>query len=285
MNNMYYNNNPYAGYSYGNVQPKALNTQPLTEEQINHLRQKPSDLSLKVSEDDLLRAKCTHKEKNGNNALIENPDGTLTCSICSKTFKPFDGDITEAQRCIDVVIGMLQTSKMIYLDAPKDLVEQYYQIIPLLEKFPKLWQIAVNNFAKYDGYDTSPVNNNSGFGYGFNAMNQILTNPASLFAGQPQYPYGTYQVPQGQYQQPPMYGNPAYGAYQAGPQYQQQPGMGMPNYQQMPTQQQGNPMAYGAPTAQPAPSAGVIPQTPPTAEAAQATAQQGEVTQNKSFAV
>lgn len=61
-------------------------TQVLTQEQINKLRNNDGNFDLRLSEEDIFRAICTHKDKNGQFALIENPDETV-CSICGQTFK------------------------------------------------------------------------------------------------------------------------------------------------------------------------------------------------------
>lgn len=301
---MYNNGYQYApnGYGYGMPRPMAKNTQPLTQEEIARLRRTNDDLSLTIPEEDLLKCACTHKESNGANALMANPDGTFTCSICKATFKPFDGNIDGdggVKEAVNYLISMLQTAKMIYLDAPDDLVRQYFQVIPLLEKFPKLWEIASNNFSKYEGYDGNPINNYGGFGSGFVAMNQLLTNPYAGYMMQPnanyQYPQQQYQygqqpqapVQSGQYmapQQQYQYGQPQAPAMQNGympTQYAQQPQAMAPVQGQY--VDPNNPMAYGVPTQAPqAPNPGVMPQAPATDSAQQ---QNNEVQQQKTFNV
>ena len=275
------------GFAYGVPRPMARNTQPLSQEEIAKLRRVNDDLSLTIPEEDLLKCACTHKEKNGANALIANTDGTFTCSICKATFKPFDGNIDGeggVREAVNYLISMLQTAKMIYLDAPDDLVRQYFQVIPLLEKFPRLWEIASNNFAKYEGYDGNPVNTYGGFGSGFSAMNQLLTNP---YAGyMMQQPNGAYYQPQQMMYQQPMQPQQM-PQYVAGPQYAPQQMMYQQPMQpqQMPQGQYvdpNNPMAYGVPAQAPqAPAPGMMPQAP----AADPAAQQGEVQQQKTFNV
>lgn len=289
MNNPYPNQNGYQqapfGYNYGIPRPQAKNTQPLTQEEIERLRRDQDKLSLVIPEEELLRCACTHKEKNGANALIENPDGSFTCSICKAHFRPFDGDVKTIEEAITKLIWMLQTSKMIYLDASDEMVRQYYQIIPMLERFPKLWQVAYNNFAKYDGYDNTPVNAYGGFGNGFTAMNALLTNPYAGFMMQPQSNgYYTMMQPQPMYQQP-IYPQAPQGQYAAGPQYAQPQ---QPMYQQPMPQGQyvdpNNPMAYGVPaTAPQAPAPGVMPQGQTAAPVD--GSQNGEIQQQKTFNV
>lgn len=279
---MMINNNfttPY-GYSYGVPRPQARNTQPLTSEQIAKLRQESSAFDMRIDQEDLWRAACTHKEKNGANALIDNGDGTYTCSICHATFEMCDSTKEDIEKAVKTIENMLQTSKTIYLDIPEELARQYYQLIPLLKKFPMLWSRAIQNFSMYEGSNNGTLNPMSPGYSGFNAITTLLTNPYNGFAQQPQY--NPYQAPQ------PMMAQP-YG-------YQQPMGMQVdPSV---------NPMAYGAPApgvmpgmAPTAPMPGVMPGVPqpapapvaqapaPAPAAPAAPAQQAEVQQQQVFNV
>lgn len=236
------------GYNYGYARPQAKYTQPLTQDQITKLRQNPSTFDLKVEQEDIWRAVCTHKEKNGQTTLVKNSDGSWTCTICGETFNLCESSKEEVEAAVKVLIDMLQTSKTVYLDAPDNLIAQYYQVIPLLKKFPELWKRAMDNFAMYDNNGNNL--NQMGPGYsGFNAMYNLLTNP---YAGYAQNGYG---APMPGYPQAPMY--------------------------QQPVDPNANPMAYGVPTA---PAPGVIPPQAPAAAPA-APAQQAEVQQQQTFNV
>lgn len=292
---MYYNGQNYTqqpmnggypqqqyGYTYGYPRPQARNTQPLTPDQIQKLRQDGSAFDMKVEQEDLWRAACTHKEKNGSSTLVQNQDGTWTCTICHETFNMCDASREEIEAAVNKLIDMLQTSKTVYLDAPDALIIQFYQIIPLLKKFPDLWDRAMRNFAQYEGTYGAPGMISPGYS-GFAAMTSLLTNPYAAgapFMGQmPAQPMPNGMPMSGQM---PMYG------------YPQQPMApnGMP-MQQMYPDMSGNPMAYGGPAVpQPpmAPAPGVMPGNPQAAPVAAAPAQgqpqQGtEVQQQKTFNV
>lgn len=269
------------GYGYGAARPQARNTQPLTPDQIAKLRQDSSAFDMKVEQEDLWRAACTHKEKNGQSTLIQNNDGSYTCTICHETFNMCDADRPKIEEAVKTLIDMLQTSKTVYLDAPEELIRQYYQIIPLLKKFPDLWDRAMKNFAMYEGAMNGTINPMSPGYSGFNALYNLMSNPYAGNFGQPgmvqpQYGYGYPQQPMMPQMgvQPPM----GYG-------YPQQPMMGQP---MDPSQ---NPMAYGAPQAPVAPAPGVMPGVPQPAPApapvpAPAPApQQTEVQQQQVFNV
>lgn len=271
------NNNPYAannyGYTYGVPRPQARNTQPLTPEQIAKLRQNSNAFDMKVEQEDLWRAACTHKEKNGQSTLISNEDGSFTCTICHETFHMCDTDTDGIKEAVKTLIDMLQTSKTLYLDAPEDLIRQYFQMIPLLKKFPNLWERAIQNFSQYETVGFAGVNPMGPAYSGFSAIQSLMSNPYSA------YNYGYQAAPQ-----PPMQG---YG-YQPNNFYGQ-PMQAAPVYG-APVDPSANPMAYGVP-APTAPAPGVMPGAPvvpaaPTADPAAATAPaSAEVKQTQVFNV
>lgn len=268
---MYYqypNQNPYMPQYGGPVpqMPKAKYTQPLTPEQINRLRSSGDAFDIKVSQDDLLRAACTHKE-NGAPTLVSegvNPatgNEILRCTICGESFEMVEATDEQVQNAVDLIINLLQTSKTMYLDAPKTLVEQFYQVLPLLRLFPKLYQRAMKNFNMYESaLGTNPMNTVAGTN-GFQMMGAMLANPYAATYGYQQ----PAPQPWGMPAQPPM----------------QQPMMQQPAPQPwgMPAQPGFNPMMYGQQPVAPAPApAPAVPVAPAPVEGA-------EVSQQKQFNV
>ncbi len=267
-----YSNYPYPnnyGYTYGVARPQARNTQPLTPEQIAKLRQNSNAFDMKVEVEDLWRAACTHKEKNGQSTLISNEDGSFTCTICHETFNMCDSDLDGIQDAVKTLIDMLQTSKSIYLDAPEELISQYYQIIPLLKKFPSLWDRAVKNFAMYENAGFTGVNPMGPAYSGFNAVQTLLGGYGyQTIPQQPVQGYGYQPMPQQQpnafYGQPPMAGAPV----------------------AAPMDPSANPMAYGIPNPTVAPAPGVMPgSVAPTPVTDPAASAQTEVKQQQVFNV
>ncbi len=276
---MYPNNGVYPNqFTYGQQQafgyvprPQARNTQPLTPDQIAKLRQDVNAFDMKVDQEDLWRAACTHKEKNGASTLIQNNDGTYTCTICHETFAMCESSSEEISSAVKTLTDMLQTCKTIYLDIPEDLAGQYFQIIPLIQKFPKLWERAIKNFSMYEGTMNGVSPMSPGYS-GFTAIQNLLTNPYAGFGMAPQQPMYGYAQPMMAPQQPMAYN------YQT------------PVAPQMmdPT---ANPMAYGAPGApvmpsQPAaPAPGMMPSIPQPGPVAAPAPQQAEVQQQQVFNV
>jgi len=288
MNNaQFYPNNAYAnpyGVNYAvPAKPQAKNGQPLTQEEINHLRSMSGaeTLDIKISTDDVLIAKCTHREKNGTDSLVNLGGDRWRCTICGQEFNMFNGTVEEVTNAVGTIIDILQTSKSIYRDAPDSLTGQYYQLIPLLKKLPNVFQASLNNFSKYENWQQAPEFTANGYYPGFTAMHNLLTGQfmPGMAPG-----YG-YQQPAYGYQQPMM--QPMQGGYAPNPVVTPQPTAG---YYQQPVMQQydpsGNPLAYGAPVAPApvAPAPGAIPAAPVAAPAA-APAAQSEVQQTAVFNV
>lgn len=203
------NQYPYqAGYGYAN-QPMPKMSQPLSKADINELRSQGSAFSLSVDPIDLKRSICTHKE-NGTITLRENGDGSVTCSICGETFELADMTEEQVSEAVNIITNLLQSIKTYFLDIPDEMAKQYFQMIPLLKKMPKLFTIAANNFNRYSVQGLhQPVYQQTGFNL-FNAINGGYGMPqqGGYMNPQPQ----TYGVPQGQQfgygQQPQGYGYP-----------------------------------------------------------------------------
>lgn len=267
----YYPNN---GYAYSVARPQPGNSQVLTQDQVNALKQKASEFDMKIDQLDLYRAICTHRDPTtGAFTLTVNPDGTSTCAICGETFRMFDGTMDDVRKAVEDVKDIMQTVKTLYMDAPRSLTENYHQQIALLNKLPGLWKHSVDNFAKYENIN-NPLNPISGSYSGFGALNTLLTAPYNMYYGQqpmmpPQQPM---MAPQ---QTVPM-------APPAGFMPPQQPMMGaQPMYGYDPNMAAGaNPMAYGQPMM---PSAPAPQQSAATAPAP--APQNAEVQQQKVYNV
>lgn len=273
--------NPQTGYGYGATKPQARNTQPLTPEQIAKLRQDNNSFDMKVDQEDLWRAACTHKEKDGTSALISNNDGTYTCTICQKTFSMKDWSFEEVDQAVTTITDILQTLKAIYVDASDGLIVNYFQMLPLLEKLRELWKRGVKNFSMYENNNVATMNPMSPGYSGFAAVNNLLTNPYAGFnnfmAQQP--------MPQAMYGQPMPMNNGFYN-----------PQPNMMNMQNGMNPNVGNPMAYGVPNVNPgmnqvpqvqqqqAPVPGVVPAPQPAPDNTN-QAQTGEVQQQQVFNV
>jgi uncharacterized protein YbaR (Trm112 family) len=53
---------------------------------IKKLKNEQPVFGKKLTKDEYIRAVCVHKDKDGNFTLVDNHDGTVTCSICKQTY-------------------------------------------------------------------------------------------------------------------------------------------------------------------------------------------------------
>ena len=261
--------------------PTAKYTQPLTDGQINALRQEEDALTVKVDEKDIWRAQCTHKH-NGASTLTKVPvydrDGNLIredykCSICGAQFTMFDGTVEDVKAALKTVNDILQTCKTVNLDIPAELASAYFQFIPLLNMLPVMYDRSVRNFQRYANVE------NAGGVYAGNTYMQNNWGLLGSLTAQPYYgqPVG-YAQPQVVYPQAAPAGY-VYPQQQVVYQYPQ-PQAVYPQ-QQVVYQQpaQANPFVANAP------APGVIPQPAPAPQAApvQPAPETQDVAQNKAF--
>ncbi|MBR1988780.1 MAG: hypothetical protein IKA36_07075 [Clostridia bacterium] len=272
QNNFYgYGVDPFGrtGMVANNIQPGVKVSSWLQQNEIDELTKNNSEFSLALSQEDILKGLCNHRNKDGSPSLVVEGDGDLRCTVCGYKFSVNkDADEEGVAKATKIITDLLQTIKLMYLSMPASVAREYFQILPLIEKIPKLYKIASNDFKKFDnvnGYvEGAPINAFAVFAN--------MTTPGFAFGGYPQQPQmgqpmmgqqpGFQPQQQYMYQQPqmaqPMMGQPMMGGQQVAP--GQNPFYQQPNYngyypQQAP--QQGgfslNPQGAAAPVA-PAPT-------------------------------
>lgn len=174
------NFNPAGGYIYQGQQPMQKFNNVLSPEQIKKLQQKGTEFSLAITEDEMLRGYCNHRniEGTGDSLTFDPITQEAICTICGYKFRPIDASIKpeEIQECVDKIVDILQTIKIMFVDLPPEAAKEYFPIIPLIEKIPKLFEVAAKNMNKheYNGWNYS--NRNMG------AMN-MFNNLQNIFAG------------------------------------------------------------------------------------------------------
>ena len=264
-----YGATPYGANMYGQPQ-QTVRKNTLTDAEIDMLQKNNNEFNMGLTETDVLKAKCNHRQKDGvTDSLVELPDGSCQCTICGYKFKPIDAgvDREKLQAAVDDVVDIAQTIKLLFVDLPEPAGSEFMQIIPLMEKLPKIFDMAVKNYAKHDPSSYNIMgNHNLGTAALFQALTGFMNQPYNSYyqqapVQQPQQPYGydpnvgmtggMYTAPQYGYGAVPTNGFGAPGIYQ--PQttgYQYAP-TGAP--QQAPVQPQAAPQPQ-APVA-PAPTA------------------------------
>jgi len=234
------------GYQWNpNAQQQVKQMNVLTADEIQTLMKSENKFTLALTQTEKLKAACNHRRADGTaDSLVDNADGTVSCQICGYTFKPVD-PATSGEEYLNAavaeIVDILQTIKMLWIDVDPQVMREYTQIIPLIEKIPQLYNIAAKNYSNHENYNAWNYNSkNMSTLQMFQLLNGMMTN-----VGQPNnVQFGAAPQPQpasnpGFYQQGAVgnpfgygYGNPAYGGYQ--PQmngYAYQPGMAAPQPQ------------------------------------------------------
>lgn len=177
------------GYQFmGNQQPLKIQNN-LSDEEIKQLIKQENNFSLAITNEDRLRACCNHRWTNGQDAIAETPEGLCRCNICGHVFNPLDASTGPEvlQECVTNILDVLQTIKMLYINMPAETAREFFVIIPLIEKIPKLFEHAVKNYAKYDNFDPYRYNDkNMGTMALFNMLANSLNNGSGLTAPQQQ---------------------------------------------------------------------------------------------------
>lgn len=189
-----YNQNPYYG-AFVQVQPQADIpwTQPLNKEEAATLKKKDPGFVLKSTEDEILKAKCTHRDPNLRKpTLVQTGERTYKCLQCGEEFNIVDAPEEEIEKYVSTIIDILQTTKMMYVNMPPQAVTAYFNMIPFLEKLPRLYKIAQDVFKRATGANTLQT-------YG-NATGDVFAQLAnSVGAGFGGYPYYQQQPQQTMY--------------------------------------------------------------------------------------
>ena len=213
----------------------------LSADEIQTLMKQENKFTLALTQMDKMKAACNHRRADGlGDSLVENPDGTVTCQICGYTFKPVDPATSGEEylkAAVAEIVDILQTVKMLWIDVDPQVLREYSQVLPLIEKLPELYNIAVKN---YSNHENSNAWNYAGKNMSTLQMFSLLSgfmngagqpNQVQFATPQPQQP-GYYQTANGMYSNgfgyvPNGYVNPAmnpgYVPQQAG--YAYTPGM------------------------------------------------------------
>lgn len=188
-----------AGYNYQGMQgmPQQKFNNPLSPEEIQKLQKKGAQFSLGITQEEWMRGICNHRNAEGtaDTLVYDQLTGEARCTICGYKFKPIEADVSieDIKDDVERIIDILQTIKLMYIDLPAEAAREYFQIIPLLEKIPQLFEFAAKNMTKHETYNWQYNNKNMG------AIN-MFNNLQSLFGGGMVNP--GYQQPMGQV--PPM---------------------------------------------------------------------------------
>ena len=127
--------------------------QLLSADEVAKLQKNPSQFTTKLTEDEYLRAVCTHKEIGTNRITLERlPNGKHRCSICQAEFHLIDLNTSpeEIDRVCNDFFDLMQSIKTYYGHSP-EAMREFYLMIGFLPKIKFLWNVAKNYFDKVTG--------------------------------------------------------------------------------------------------------------------------------------
>ena len=184
---------------------------------------------MSVSDEEVARGQCNHYNLNGTSALVRDPnDGSYTCTICGTKFTACEFTQEDVDNATKNVLDILNTIKVMYLSLDPSAALEYFQIIPFIEKIPQLYQIAVNDFKKYEGINSFMPTQQNPFNFYAMLMGQAPMAPGMGYAQAPMGYAAQPVAPMGYAPQPVMNGfaqqnpgfNPLYGTPVPQPGYQ-----------------------------------------------------------------
>lgn len=145
------------GYGYGGVDPAKMTKtkNALSDDEISKLIQKENQFSLAITENERLRAICTHRFQNGMDALIDIGDGMQRCQICGHEFmpvSPYNSSKEDIKGIVEQAKDVLQTIKLIYLDMPAAAAREFFVVIALLDKIPDLFEAGCKDYIRHEKF-------------------------------------------------------------------------------------------------------------------------------------
>lgn len=199
----------------------------LTAEKYAALQNSQGQFKLSVSPEELAKGQCNHYKLDGSSAIVFDNDGSggCTCTICGTHFNTKEFGAGEVENATQNILDILNAIKLMYLSIDPNAALEFFQIIPFIEKIPKLYNIAAEDFKKYEGVNQF---NPAGNANPFDVYHMMSFGPVMPMPGYPQQPMAYPQQPvanMGYPQAQPGF-NPMYGAPQqpVAPGYQPQPG-------------------------------------------------------------
>jgi hypothetical protein len=171
--------NPMQYADINNKKPQMNN--PLTDEEKKLLQKNNNQFNLMIQPIEIARAVCTHKDpQTGTFTTVVNADGSLTCKQCGARIYPDLVTPTYVKQAKEMILNVLQTTKLIAVDMNNDVTRAYYSMIPYIERIEALYDMVCAGFRQYS--QNNPVTtepNNSMF-----AMYNNLINPSVPFMNQ-----------------------------------------------------------------------------------------------------
>lgn len=120
-----------------------------------------------------------------HDSLIENGDGTVTCTICGYTFEGISYKPEIIESYVKNILNAIQTTKLL-LNNP-EIAGKMYDCIPIIEKLPELFELAskenekkMNNYFNNTSF-TNPWDYNKNYNTDFPGEYNRMESMQQLF--------------------------------------------------------------------------------------------------------
>jgi hypothetical protein len=185
-NNGGYGRNMYSQYFNGQPNGIPKMTNPLTQEQIELLKQKNSVIDFNLTSEEIAKATCTHVDPmTGQSALrIDTENDLFYCPICGEKIYSIDKFSDEKlQDAIDTVSDCSQWFKFynqISRTFPDGPAQEISMMTPIINKFATAFRMVRRDVEKITGGYNSQSQNTRGSALGM--MQNIISNYGNSFA-------------------------------------------------------------------------------------------------------
>lgn len=142
---------PGAGYAQA---PAPVMNSTLTIEEQDMLRKKKPQFTGKLTQDEYLRAICTHKDaKTGNITLVfDDQTQEATCTICGEHFHLLELDdqftMADIENICESFNDVVNSIKTMYGAIPQEVGRQIFMICGFIKKMPEMFKEGFDYFRK-----------------------------------------------------------------------------------------------------------------------------------------
>lgn len=183
------------GVVYNQQRPVQMTT-GLTHQRIQEkLKEGGGAFKMAITAEEMEKAVCCHRDNNqGYLVSTNNPDrpNEYRCTICGEVFNLLEG-ITpqDVSNGVADMHDILNTIKVMYVDMPPQLINEIFQILPIIDRIDKLYNISADRFNQFIGNTPQQgqyMNNTINGFQGYNMMMNGMTGMAPMMNGMVQQP-------------------------------------------------------------------------------------------------
>lgn len=186
----YYDPRTSYGYPQGSgviVNPCNVKGVSTTSKEDDELLRNSGAKSFQISALDMAKARCNHKDQNGNIKVeVLDADNLCRCTKCGKKFHLIKPSKEVVQQLVDMFLDLFQSVKVMWLTPPKEFAEQVYTIQCLIEQVPEMYEAAQRDWTATEKAINNQIQPAYIGSYYANGLNNIPTIQQGFY-GAPAY--------------------------------------------------------------------------------------------------